>query len=60
MTVEITEFLRERLEGSDSGPMTVTVIPLDQLPEDHLVGNAPTVTSERMVCLPLALDTRGG
>jgi len=28
MTVEITEFLRGRLEGSDSGPMTVTVIPV--------------------------------
>jgi hypothetical protein len=28
MTVEITEFLRERLEGSDSGPMTVKVIPV--------------------------------
>jgi hypothetical protein len=28
MTVEITEFLRGRLEGRDSGPMTVTVIPV--------------------------------
>ena len=28
MTVEITKFLRRRLEGRDSGPMIVTVIPV--------------------------------
>ena len=28
MTVEITKVLRRRLEGRDSGPMIVTVIPV--------------------------------
>jgi hypothetical protein len=28
MTVEITKFLRRRLEGREGGPMIVTVIPV--------------------------------